>query len=182
VRIPCVTTAGMPVNSTHPDYDTALPGWTRARDVMAGEDAIKAAGIRYLSKLDSQTDEEYTAYKSRASFFNATARTAEVYLGLIFRRPPFLKMPKDSSALATAMAEFVNDTDMLGSPLATYAKSVVNEIITVGRAGTLIDWDANRPDPQTEWQPQQCRIASGRDNTGCLSRRALLARSSSASA
>lgn len=131
----------MPVSHTHPDYDAALPAWTRARDVTAGEDAIKAAGIRYLSKLDSQTDEEYTAYKSRASFFNATARTAEVYLGLIFRRPPFIKVPAASSALATAMAEFVNDTDMLGSPLATYAKSVVNEIITVGRAGTLIDWE-----------------------------------------
>jgi len=131
----------MPVNSTHPDYDSALPGWNRARDVMAGEDAIKAAGIRYLSKLDSQTEEEYAAYKSRASFFNATARTAEVYLGLIFRRPPFIKVPDDSSALAKAMEEFVNDTDMLGSPLPAYAKSVVNEIITVGRAGTLIDWE-----------------------------------------
>jgi hypothetical protein len=39
------------------------------------------------------------------------------------------------------MQEFVNDTDMLGSPLPAYAKSVVNEIITVGRAGTLIDWE-----------------------------------------
>src|SRR5690606_15178409 len=119
----------MPVNSTHPDYDAALPNWTRARDVMAGEDAIKAAGIRYLSKLDSQTEEEYAAYKSRASFFNATARTAEVYLGLIFRRPPFIKVPEGQAALAKALGEFVNDTDMLGSPLPAYAKSVVNEII-----------------------------------------------------
>ncbi len=131
----------MPVNSTHPEYDNALPTWNRARDVIAGEDAIKAAGIRYLSKLDSQNEEEYSAYKSRASFFNATARTAEVYLGLIFRRPPFIKVPDDSSALAKAMEEFVNDTDMLGSPLPAYAKSVVKEIITVGRAGTLIDWE-----------------------------------------
>ncbi len=131
----------MPVNRTHPEYDTALPCWNRARDVMAGEDAIKAAGIRYLSKLDSQTEEEYAAYKSRASFFNATARTAEVYLGLIFRRPPFIKLPEGQAALAKAMTEFVNDTDMLGSPLPAYAKSVVNEIITVGRAGTLVDWE-----------------------------------------
>ena len=34
----------MPVNSTHPDYDFALPNWLRARDVLAGEDAVKAAG------------------------------------------------------------------------------------------------------------------------------------------
>ena len=35
----------MPVNSTHLIYDTALRGWLRARDVFAGEDAIKASGV-----------------------------------------------------------------------------------------------------------------------------------------
>jgi hypothetical protein len=130
----------VPVNATHPDYDETLPAWLRARDVIAGEDAVKAAGERYLSRLDSQNDEEYGAYKSRASFFNATARTAEGYVGLIFRRPPFFKMP-EGSALGLALAEFKNDADMLGTPLLGYAKNVVNEVISVGRAGTLIDWE-----------------------------------------
>jgi len=64
----------MPVNTTHPDYDFALPGWLRARDVLAGEDAVKSAGEKYLPRLDSQSDEEFLAYRKRASFFNATAR------------------------------------------------------------------------------------------------------------
>jgi hypothetical protein len=34
----------MPVNTTHADYDFALPGWLRARDVLAGKDAVKSAG------------------------------------------------------------------------------------------------------------------------------------------
>ncbi len=131
----------MPVNSTHPDYDENLVAWSRARDVISGEDAIKSAGVRYLPRLDSQTDEEYAAYKERASFFNATSRTAEGYVGLIFRRPPFLKTPDAKSALATAVSEFANDADMLGTPLISYAKNVVNEVISVGRAGTLIDWE-----------------------------------------
>jgi hypothetical protein len=46
----------MSVNSTHLDYDAALPSWLRARDVFAGEDAIKAAGERYLPRLDGQSD------------------------------------------------------------------------------------------------------------------------------
>ena len=29
----------VPVNSTHPEYDAALPAWLRSRDVLAGEDA-----------------------------------------------------------------------------------------------------------------------------------------------
>ena len=54
----------MPVNSTHPDYDASAAEWLRARDVLAGEDAVKAAGERYLPRLDSQTDEEFAAYGS----------------------------------------------------------------------------------------------------------------------
>ena len=48
----------MPVNSTHPDYDANLVAWSRARDVISGEDAVRSAGTRYLPRLDSQTDEE----------------------------------------------------------------------------------------------------------------------------
>ena len=82
----------MPVNSTHPDYDAAGPEWARARDVLAGEDAVKAGGEKYLPRLDCQTDQEFDAYVKRASYFNASARTSEAYLGLMFRRPPFVKL------------------------------------------------------------------------------------------
>jgi hypothetical protein len=84
----------MPVNNTHPDYDAALGDWLRARDVLAGEDAVKSAGEKYLPRLDSQSDEEFLAYRKRASFFNATARSAEGFVGLIFRRAPFIKIPE----------------------------------------------------------------------------------------
>ena len=131
----------MPVNSTHPDYDATLAAWSRARDVIAGEDALKSGGVRYLPRLDSQTDEEYAAYKERAAFFNATARTAEGYVGLIFRRPPFVKTPEEGG-LGSALSEFVNDADMLGTPLVGYAKNVIGEVIAVGRCGTLIDWES----------------------------------------
>jgi hypothetical protein len=96
----------MPANSTHPEYDAAATEWSRARDVLAGEDAVKAGGENYLPRLDSQTDEEFAAYVKRASFFNATARTSEAYQGLIFRRPPFVKLPEGGSGLGKAMQEF----------------------------------------------------------------------------
>jgi hypothetical protein len=69
----------MPAQSTHPDYDANQAAWLRARDVIAGEDAVKAAGETYLPRLDSQADDEYLAYKTRASFFNASVRTADGY-------------------------------------------------------------------------------------------------------
>src|SRR5512136_3045725 len=91
--------ATMPVNSTHPGYDASALDWARARDVLAGEDAVKAGGEKYLPRLDAQTDDEFAAYVKRASFFNASARTCEAYLGLVFRRPPFLKLPEVCAGL-----------------------------------------------------------------------------------
>jgi hypothetical protein len=131
----------VPVNSTHPDYDANLVAWQRARDVIAGEDAVKAAGIKYLPRLDSQTDDEYLAYKARASFFNATSRIADGYVGRIFRRDPTFKLPDSSAGIGRALDTFVADADLLGTPMSAYAKHVTHEVIAVGRAGTLVDWE-----------------------------------------
>src|SRR5437660_11949452 len=99
----------MPVNATHPEYDASLPAWQRARDVLAGEDAVKAAGEKYLARLDSQSAEEYSAYKARASFFGATARTLEEYLDLVFRRAPTVALGEQK-----ALAAFAGDCDLWG--------------------------------------------------------------------
>ena len=131
----------MPANSTHPDYDANIVAWQRARDVFAGEDAVKAAAEKYLPRLDCQDDTEYRAYKNRASFFNASARTADGFVGLIFRRDPTFKLPDANNGISAALTEFVEDADMLGTSLAAFSKKLVTEIIGVGRAGTLIDWN-----------------------------------------
>jgi hypothetical protein len=126
----------MPVNANHPDYELFAPAWSRARDVLAGEDAVKAAGERYLRRIDEHDLVEYDRYRARASFYNATARTASGYIGMIFRRAPFIKLPP-----TPAMEDFSNDVDLLGTTLYGYAKQIVTEIVHVGRAGTLIDWE-----------------------------------------
>jgi len=45
----------VPVNTTPAKYDANLAGWTRARQVMAGEDAVKVAG-----KLDPGANQRET--------------------------------------------------------------------------------------------------------------------------
>ena len=159
----------MPVNSHHPDYDASLPAWQRARDVIAGEDAVKDGGEKYLPRLDSQSDNDYLGYKTRASFYNATARTADGYVGLIFRREPTFKLPDDRqpvgdksgrshltptlsperrgsvSGVRRALDAMVEDADMRGTSLPSYAKNVTTEVISVGRAGSLVDWGAPPP-------------------------------------
>ena len=107
----------MPANSTHAEYDAALPAWLRARAVLSGEAAVKRAGEKYVSRLFGNTDAEYAAYLNRACFFGATSRTADAYLGLVFRRAPFVKLPEPSSPVGKSLAEFSRDADMRGTPL-----------------------------------------------------------------
>ena len=122
----------MPVNRTHAEYDATAPAWSRARDVLAGEDAVKAAGDKYLPRLDSQSEEEYAAYKARASFFGATARTLAEYLDLIFRRGPVVAVDERK-----ALEQFVSDCDLEGMDFVRYARQVVSEVLSVGRGGSL---------------------------------------------
>src|SRR6516162_3328274 len=112
----------MPANSTHTDYDANLPAWLRARDVIAGEDAVKFGGEKYLPRLDSQTDDEYAAYKSRACFFNATGRTRDGFIGLLFRRDPEVKLPDKSAGVGSALHTFAADVDLMGTSLFTFCK------------------------------------------------------------
>ncbi|MGD0538035.1 MAG: DUF4055 domain-containing protein [Verrucomicrobiota bacterium] len=136
----------MAVDATHGEYDANAGAWSRARDVIAGEDAVRAGRERYLPRLDSQADDEYAAYAGRASFFNATARTADCFVGLIFRRAPLVRLPDEAQGVGAALAAFRNDVDMLGTSLFGYAKNIVSEIIAVGRAGTLVDWEGEVED------------------------------------
>jgi hypothetical protein len=135
--------------STHPAYDAAAPQWSRARDVLAGEDAVKAAGDKYLPRLDSQSEEEYAAYKARASFFGATARTLEEYLDLVFRRAPVLAL-----AAGNALQKFVTDCDLWGLDFLRYARRVVAEVLAVGRAGSLVLWDQSERPAVSLWRAE----------------------------
>jgi hypothetical protein len=154
----------MSIDAIHPEYAQFSPKWFRARDVLSGEDTVKAAGIRYLPRLSEHTDEEFAAYAARACFFNATARTAEGFSGMIFRRDPVIKLPSERSphlgpiptgerrtseppssaslpVLEKTFARFQEDVDCLGTTLYAYAKRLTAEVLAVGRAGTLIEWN-----------------------------------------
>ncbi len=55
----------MAANATHPDYDANVAAWLRARDVFAREDAVKAAGERYLERLDPQSEKQQAAINDK---------------------------------------------------------------------------------------------------------------------
>ena len=85
----------MPVDTPSPEYEAALPRWQRCRDAFEGSDAVKARATAYLPMLEGHhgSSQKYDAYKTRAVFYNATARTVAGLLGSVFRAAPKLDVP-----------------------------------------------------------------------------------------
>ncbi len=77
----------MPVNSTQADYDAALPEWLRARDVPAGEDAVKAAGEKYRARWDAQGDAALPAQPSGCTIRRAHPTASNYFFHLDSRCP-----------------------------------------------------------------------------------------------
>jgi len=75
----------MAVNA-HPDYDAAAQRWSRARNVIAGEDAIKVPKEKIFAQVGFADRCGLGGLLMRTSFFGAAARTLEEFLDLIFRR------------------------------------------------------------------------------------------------
>lgn len=125
----------MPVDTKHPDYLLYSDRWLRAREVISGEDAVKQAGERYLPKLGGDAEDEYKAYKDRSDFFNATGRTLAGFKGMAFRKPMALEFDDTLKPLE-------RDATMSGSSLQDYGKKLLDELLAVGRAGTLVDFTA----------------------------------------
>ena len=133
------------VDNQHPEYKVTAILWQRARDAVAGEQAIYEACVKnksYLPALKDENAADYAARLRRAGWFNATSRTLEGMAGSIFRKDPVYES-------VDAMAQFFENIDMAGRHIDSFAERVVKEVLMVGRCGVLVDYPADVPDTLT---------------------------------
>lgn len=116
----------MAVDSKHINYTNNLANWQLMRDVLSSNVA------KYVPMLEGQTKDEWQAYTSRPAFFNATQRTLDALLGLIFSKQAELT---DSTELQKIYNNITLDDDTIED----FSKTITKEILAVGRCGVLID-------------------------------------------
>jgi len=124
----------MPISSQHPEYESSQIKWSRVRDVKSGSDAVKSGGDRYLPRLGGQSASEYDNYRYRAMFLPVVARTIRTLVGLSTFKRPTLTGP----AVLDDLEESIGTE---GQPLDRLAASVMEEQVSVGRVGALVDVD-----------------------------------------
>jgi hypothetical protein len=123
----------MPVDSVHTDYAFWSPWWQKLEDITGGHPFIKAGGQTYLPKPRAQRAQDYNDYAELATFFNATGRTLNAIIGILFRKPA---QPVN---IPTSLEDRLEDIDRKGNPLDVFLRTLGREIYKKGRVGVLID-------------------------------------------
>lgn len=128
----------MPVASIHADLQTPLKQYEIISDCIAGEMQVKFRRDRYLPRPNPSDGskanlDRYTAYLTRAVFYNVTKRTLGGLVGQVFSREPIIEVPATLDAV-------VNDATGLGVGLPQLAKGSAAHIVAKGRGGLHIDY------------------------------------------
>ncbi len=120
------------VATKHKQYNDFAPKWQRVRDVVSGQDEVYAASVAYLPMLLDETPGAYDARLRRTPFYNASWRTMAAFVGMLFRKPPNLEVPKELEPL-------LDDVTLSGVNFANFAQEIVLEDIAISRVGVLVD-------------------------------------------
>lgn len=118
----------------HDDYVYRQPDWEMIRDFVEGERRVKDRTITYLPQLDGQSDDNYTSYLRRTKFFPAVDKTLNALLGLLFRQAPVNRLSPELESI-----EWHKNVDRRGTHLSVFQKQCGKEVLSIGRAGVLVD-------------------------------------------
>ena len=124
------------LDERHPLYKDVEDQWQTMHDVLGGERMIKKLGEKYLPKLSDQSTREYDRYKGHAYFYEATGRTLQGLVGMLFSKEPSL-----------VKEGHVTDKDKMFYDSLTYDNSrfrlflryLAKEFLSMGRLGLLVD-------------------------------------------
>ena len=116
----------MPADHQHTEYKAHVDRWSRLRDAIAGEHAIrqKAASV-YLRIPKLMKSDQIGAYADSALWFNATARTLAGLVGTLMRKPARVVIPKE-------MEGWLRSVDRQGTPIEVFITALVRELIAMG--------------------------------------------------
>lgn len=126
------------ITTRHPSYLEFAESWRLMRDACAGEDDVKAAGVRYLPMKSGQVaiddparqKQAYEAYKLRAEFPEITAPTIRGAVGVMLVKPATIELPPSMEGLRERATRD-------GLPLDGLHRRIATEVMTTGRYGLL---------------------------------------------
>ncbi len=138
----------MAITDVHPDYSTHCARWERNRRACAGQDAVKEAATKFLpDDNESDTSQEarkrYKRYLERAVWMPVSGYTKQGLLGMIFRKPPKIEVPRE-------LEYMLDNADGSRLSIEQISMQACAEAIEVGRLALLADYPNAEPGMSAE--------------------------------
>lgn len=126
------------VTFVRPELARLMAQYRLIRDCISGEPTIKDAGDKYLPRPNAadnskENRERYTAYLTRAVFYNVTRRTLAGLVGQVFMRDPVIEVPE-------LMKPILADASGSGVSLIQSSKKSESMTLAYSRSGVLVDY------------------------------------------
>lgn len=139
------------IDFTRTEVKQQLGKWKMIRHCIAGQEAIKEAGVEYLPMPNAhdrslENVERYKGYKLRANFLNAVDNTVQALIGQVFSADPVVELPE-------SMKLIEEDADGEGVTLTQRAKKTCAETLAIGRTFLMVDFP-KAPLSETEVSPE----------------------------
>lgn len=129
------------VKTRHPEYMKRYPQWELMRDIIEGEDAIKAKGEDYLPypstahyKYDEYERKTYEAFKARTPFANFTSQIKDCLHGMLEYRKANVNVP-----LKIRSKGILDNINLQGDSLDQFFSDIVSDVLITGSGGILVD-------------------------------------------
>ena len=123
----------MAIDTQHPEYVAMAETWRTVTEICDGKDVLHY--IQMLNPLDrSQQNRTLNdTYRNRAVFLEIAGYSSRGMVGLLFKKPPALKIPP--------ALEYIED-NIDGNSVSLYqqAQTVAKHVVRNGRAGLWVDF------------------------------------------
>ena len=130
-------------------YDFMLPLWEKVECLLAGTDAMRSAGEKYLPRHEEEGTKAYAERLSRATLLNMTKMTLDSWVGKPFGDPVTMSedMPED-------VKELLKNVDLQGNNIDVFARNWFRDGLAKAMSHVLVEF------PRTDAPEGQVRTVA----------------------
>ncbi|MEA2090954.1 MAG: DUF4055 domain-containing protein [Campylobacterota bacterium] len=139
----------MSVETLHEQYTEFQQDWTKTRDCLLGDTAVKSKGVEYVQPFASMFDgavlnqKVYNAFLSQAVFTQHALKISTNANGLLYAKQPVIEVPSQ-------MEVILEDATLTGQSFMDVVKEGTSEIFNVSRVCYLVDVAKDDRDEETK--------------------------------
>ena len=117
------------IDAKHKHYTAQVAAWSKVRAFVAGGEAVRP----YVQTLPGHDADTASAFRQRAYYLPAIARSIDAFTGMIMNPEPVIQAPE-------ALTEYLDDVSYDGEPASRMIGRTVREVVEIGRCAVVVDY------------------------------------------